>query len=149
MVDIDNYIRWIAGCKKSRQLMKVSDTDYIGHVLVKAGLIFSDRDFVLRTKAFQDPESKVVRVIYTSLDGYLPKSKDTVRIIVNEGSWILIPLSENKVRLIWQGKLHPGGWFPTWLLRMLFDTVVLKAMREIRVEVKREKHQNIAFGPFK
>lgn len=149
MVDIENYVRWIGGCKGSKVLHKASDTEYIGHVLINGILIFRDRDFIVHAKGFQGPESRIISVQYTSLDGYLPKSRDAVRVTDNQGSWTAVPLAENRVRLIWQGRLDPGGWFPTWLLRLLMDTVVLSTMQDIISEVKKERYQNAIFKGFK
>jgi len=149
MVDIENYVRWIGGCKGSKVLKKVSDTEYIGYIVINGILIFSDRDFVVHVRAFQDPISKIVRVQYTSLDGYLPKLTRTVRVTDNQGSWTAVPLAENRVRLIWQGRLNPGGWFPTWILRLLLDTVVLSTVEDIIEEVKKERYQNAIFKGFK
>jgi hypothetical protein len=149
IIDIDNYVNWIPGGKGSKTLTQISETEYIGYVIVDIGRFFSDRDFVVRAKGFQNPESKNVSILYTSIDGYLPKLKHTVRIDDNQGFWILAPLEKNRVHLTWQGRLDPGGWFPTWLLRMLFDTVVLKTMQDITEEVKKEKYQDIIFNGFK
>ena len=99
IIDIDNYMNWIPGGKGSNTLTKVSQIEYIGHVIVDIGTFFSDRDFVVRAKGFQDPESKNVSILYTSIDGYLPKLSHTVRIEDNQGIWILAPLEKNKVHL--------------------------------------------------
>jgi len=149
MVDIDNYVNWIVGCKGSKTLIKISDWEYIGHVVIDAGVVFRDRDFVVHAKGHPSPGTGGVTVQYSSLEGYLERLDRTIRVLVNEGSWTLTPADHDKVRLVWQGRLDPGGWFPTWLLKMLFDTVVLKTMEDIIREVKDMRYQNIVFKGFK
>jgi ribosome-associated toxin RatA of RatAB toxin-antitoxin module len=114
LTDFDHYTTWLPRCKKSRVVARLSDNEYIVHMVFAAPWPIKDRDCVVRVKYVKDEKNGIITVTETSEPKYLKEEDDVVRIQQLVSSWKLIPVNGG-TRVINEYSSNPGGNIPDWM----------------------------------
>ena len=114
LTDFDNYKTWMPRCRKSSVVARLSDSEFIVHMVFNGTWPVKDRDCVVRIKCDRDPKSGVITITETSEPKYMKEDADIVRIQQLVSTWKLIPQNGGTV-VINEYSSNPGGNIPDWL----------------------------------
>ncbi len=114
LTDFDHYTAWFPRCRKSRIVARLSDNEFIAHLVFTAPWPIKDRDCVVRIKVQRDPKTGIIVVTETSEPKYLKEEQDVVRIQQLISTWKLIP-SNGGTQIVNEYSSNPGGNIPDWM----------------------------------
>jgi len=136
--DVPANTEWVYSSKEA----KITETITPYHVYYYSVSDFpwplNDRDLIVDSIINQDPDTKVVTSASVAADKY-PVQKGLVRVTVFESKWILTPLPDGMVDIVYMVKTDPGGNIPIFLTNMFIDKgpiATMKKMRDILSEPK-------------
>jgi hypothetical protein len=113
----------------------------ICHIHNECPFPFSDRDAIYKSVFYHDSKSGKVSITIAALPYYLHEQPKKVRVPVSKGLWVLKPLSDGTVEVIYQQYADPGGNFPNWLIKLYSVNIPFKALKCLRRQVKLSKYQ--------
>lgn len=138
LMDIDRHTEWMFHCSVSRLLSKKSKTNWILYNVTDAPWPVWDRDAVTITEV--DVKSEFVRIRFKATNAQSMKPrKHTVRMNSFEGSYNLIPLDENRTRVVYTINADPGGSIPDWLVKISVELLPLKTIDGLRKQITKTK----------
>lgn len=140
--DVDEYPNLFVGTKTAKLLREEQDLQ-ICYMHNECSFPFSDRDAIYKSIFYHDAESGKVSLIITALPDYLPEQSKKVRVPVSKGLWILKPLNDGTVDVLYQQYADPGGNLPNWIIRLYSVNIPYKALKCLRRQVKLPKYQVI------
>ncbi|HEX8517750.1 MAG TPA: START domain-containing protein [Bacteroidia bacterium] len=144
LTDWTSYPEWVYRCGESSTLKKTGATDWIHYQTVVAPWPVDSRDFVVRVRLNQDPESKIVKIISESIPDYIPKTEDKVRIREFRASWTLTPIN-GEVEVVYELMVNPGGYVPAWLINLAVVDGPYETTRNLMDRIKNTKHREAKF----
>ncbi|MCF6150572.1 MAG: hypothetical protein E3K37_18235 [Candidatus Kuenenia sp.] len=140
--DSDACSEWNYRCIKEEVLKIVSPTERYKRIEFSTPLIFPNRDSIIYTVRTQDPVTKTVTITFTGKPDFLPKQPSFVRIPKVSGSWILRPLNEDYVELIYQTYSEPGGMVAPIFANQGNQNWVLQTLTNMKDMLNRKKYKN-------
>lgn len=146
MLDSDAAPKWMHQCEKFEVVERVEEHHLIIHFINGAPWPVSDRDAVVSSKMYQNPETLEVRIDVKALNDYLPEDDDFVRIPRMAGFWSFTPQAD-KVLVRYQVHAEPGGSLPAWLANsVVVDTPQYTMLNMLdMLELDKYKQAEISF----
>jgi ribosome-associated toxin RatA of RatAB toxin-antitoxin module len=114
LTDFDNYKTWMPRCSKSAIVARLSNNEFIVHLVFRAPWPVKDRDCVVRIKTEKDTKTGVITITQFSEPKYIHEEADVVRIQQLVSTWKLIP-ENGGTQIINEYSSNPGGNIPDWL----------------------------------
>lgn len=142
ILDVNTGAEWVYSTKSSVLLKQVSPSELYYYSEVSIPWPASNRDFIAQLKAVQDPASHVVTVYGPVFPDYLPVKKDIVRVRHSEGKWVLMPLGQRRVKIIYTLRADPGGDLPAWLVNMFVTKGPLESFKKLKEHIKKPVYVN-------
>jgi ribosome-associated toxin RatA of RatAB toxin-antitoxin module len=115
LTDFNNYKNWMPRCRKSGLVARLSDNEFIVHMVFNGTWPVKDRDCVVRIKYEKDPKTGVITVTETSEPKYIREEADIVRIQQLVSTWKLAP-KDGGTEVTNEYSTNPGGNIPDWLV---------------------------------
>ncbi|HWB63561.1 MAG TPA: START domain-containing protein [Chitinophagales bacterium] len=115
LTDFNHYSTWFSRCSKSKVVARLSDNEYIVHLVFSAPWPVKDRDCVVRIKIEKDPKTGGYIVTETSEPKYIREEENAVRIQQLVATWKLIPQQDGGTQVVNEYSSNPGGNIPDWL----------------------------------
>ncbi len=143
--DWDTYPQWVYRCGVSSTLKKMSETELIHYQTVDAPWPVDSRDFVVKIKITQDPETKTIKQTATCMAEFIPKQKGYIRITEFKAAWTLTPLKNGVVNVEYQLLVNPGGVVPAWIVNMAAIDGPYETTLNLKKWVMKEKYQKAKF----
>jgi hypothetical protein len=97
----------------------------------------ADRDLCVDATITTDPVTKVRTVLSVPLTGVVPERQDLVRIKKYRQQWTIEPLGKDRIHVVLEGFVDPGGSVPDWLYNMVITDSPLKVIRGIRERLEK------------
>jgi hypothetical protein len=146
MLDSDAAPEWMHQCEKFEVVERVEENHLIIHFINGAPWPVSDRDAVVSSKMYQNPETLEVRIDVKALTDYLPEDDDFVRIPRMAGFWSFTPQAD-KVLVRYQVYAEPGGSLPAWLANsVVVDTPQYTMLKMLdMLQLDKYKQAEISF----
>lgn len=146
MLDSGAAPKWMHQCEKFEVVERVEEHHLIIHFINGAPWPVSDRDAVVSSKMYQNPETLEVRIDVKALNDYLPEDDDFVRIPRMAGFWSFTPQAD-KVLVRYQVHAEPGGSLPAWLANsVVVDTPQYTMLNMLdMLELDKYKQAEISF----
>lgn len=139
--DWESYSGWVYKCGKSSILKKISETENIHLQTVLVPWPLDNRDFIVTTAITQDEKTKIVTVKSTAIPNYIPVQKGFVRIPLLNASWILTPMKDGTVEIVYQLLVNPGGCIPAWIANLVVIDGPFATMVNFKEWVMKPKYQ--------
>jgi hypothetical protein len=140
--DVAAYPQWIYKCIHAERLKPPTETTGLYYSQIEFPWPMSNRDFIARSKMWQDPQTKRVFIEVKSEPRHLAEKKDLVRIEQMTLKYELIPLpGGKKVKMLYYLHSDPGGVLPSWLVNMALDSGPLNTIKGLRGMLQREAYQ--------
>lgn len=132
MMDVDACPRWVDRCKRAEVLEVRSETELFLYTINNAPWPVANRDSVSRIFWTQDPQTHVITMTATAIDGMVPRRAKTVRLRQAEFVWEFRPLSDGRIVVTNEAHVDPAGPVPAWLVNMLLVESPFKTMQRLR-----------------
>lgn len=113
ITDFDNYHTWLPRCKKARIIARISENEFIAHIIFDAPWPVADRDCVVRVKVERNTNGTVI-IRETSEPKYMDSEDGVVRIQQMTATWKFTPTQEG-TEVINEYSSNPGGSLPDWM----------------------------------
>ena len=105
-----------------------------------------DRDVIIQQTLAQDPVSYEVTLAEQKRVGLLAEKNGVIRIPSVNSEFVLTPLSEGGVRMIWQGHNEPGGFIPSFLVNWMIENIFYDSSLSMRERFESPQHHLRAAG---
>lgn len=114
ITDFDNYHTWMVHCGKARTVARLSENEFIVHMVFNAPWPVKDRDCVVRVKIITDESTGIVTVMQTSEPKYIRENENYVRIEQLVSTWRFVPVNGG-TEVTNEYSSNPGGNIPDWM----------------------------------
>ncbi len=118
LYDEQRWLDWMILCNKVDVLNFISKKEQIIYMVNKAPWPVSKRDGIMRRKTFKDIADGSIYLEMCSIPTYIPEKEGHVRVPLLVGYGQVRPISDNKVEIVYEILVDPGGWIPVWLVNM-------------------------------
>ena len=145
--DASACTQWLFRCKESQIIRETSATERLFYQVTSLPFPAKSRDSIFHaTITFEGRAS--ARVTMSSMPDEIPLTKH-VRIREAFGTYILEPTGENKLRVIWQQYVDPGGALPSWLVNSILTELPFKSLQAFRELVQQSPYRDarLVYGP--
>jgi hypothetical protein len=150
LYDIEVATEWVWKTREMRILEELSDDrGRVVYQLVTAPWPVSDREIISRSNGYMDPQTGEAFITIECLPDFLPPNTNAVRVPQLEGAWNIMPLGEDRCRVVFRLHLEPGGEIPSWLANIAVIDTPYHTLNNMREMVKREKYRTPVEAPFK
>lgn len=140
--DVSAFPEWIYSCAEARVLERVSDFETIYYSRIAFPFPMSDRDFIAKSKLWQDAKTKEVFIKVTGDYQYLPPKKDLVRLPKLVINWHIKPLTAHKAMVEYHLVSDPGGSIPDWATNMAVDKGPTNSMKNFKDMLSKSKYRS-------
>ena len=141
LYDFEFYPKWVYKCGKSGTLKVISEKELIHYQTVLAPWPIANRDFVVNIKIAQNKMTKVITIKSHAIGHYIPAFPGYVRIMNFNASWVLTPLKNGNVEIVYTLLVDPAGNVPAWAVNMAIIDGPFETMANIKELVLKEKYQ--------
>lgn len=115
MMDYNNYKAWFWEVNEAKLLKVVSPTEYYVYMVHRAPFGLPNRDVILRaTVTPQTRSQRYIDLQIRAVPQYLPERPPYVRLHAEEISLRVTPLAAQRIQIVAQGYVEPGGDMPSW-----------------------------------
>jgi len=119
LLDVGSHYKWAYGTKSASLLKRISDKEIIFYKVINSpGLVVADRDMVIRMKVIPHPSTKSINVESIALPNFMPPKDNLVRVPVSNERWIIIPLTNQRLKIYYFLQIDPGGSLPPLLVNL-------------------------------
>ena len=136
---------WMNRSGVTRVLKKINEAEGISYQQTIAPWPVSDRDVVMRTHVYRDPETLEVVATFDGVDWAEPikgvDRDDFVLMTYLKGYWRLVPISDDETELTYMVNTHPGGSLPDWLIRRITRDLPFYTITGMRDQTKKTMGQ--------
>lgn len=143
LLDINSTADWVYGTKSCTLLKQVSSSELFYYSEIEIPWPVSNRDFIVKLKVTQDPQTKIVTVDGDNMPNMLPENKNIVRIQKSFSRWLITPVSSNKVQVEYILQVDPGGSVPAWLINLFATNGPFESFKKLREQVKKPLYDAI------
>lgn len=120
VLDFDNYKKWSWQALDSKMLKKVSATEYYFYVVHDAPYGVPDRDVILRLVVEpQGPGRPFISLKFNAVPDFIPEKPPYVRMQAEDMTSRITPLPNNKLLVINEGYVDPGGNMASWAINFV------------------------------
>jgi len=142
LMDIKTSTDWVYHLKSAVLLKQVSASELYYYSEVSLPWPAANRDFVAHLTVTQDPETKVVTIDGPAVPGFVPEKKGIVRVNESVGKWLITPVGNDKVSVIYTLHMDPGGGLPSWLVNMFAADAPMKVFKSMRKQLEKPVYKN-------
>lgn len=142
MRDVPSFSTWVYKCASSELIKVPSDHESIYYCEMDFPWPMSNRDFIARSKARQNPETKAIIIESVGIPDYMPEKDGLVRIPHLKVKWEITPIEPGKATVAYNLQSDPGGSIPAWLINMVIDQGPTLTIKKLQDMLSMEKYRN-------
>ena len=139
--DIEGMKNWIYSIINSRLLETYGDTVQIYYSESKAPWPFKNRDAIYKNEYKWNSNNNTLQVDINCLPEYLDPIPGIVRLPYAMGKWEIQEVENNKIDVIFQMLVDPGGDIPSWLANTFVVDSPFETLKNLRKIIKQDKYQ--------
>ncbi len=139
--DFDNYPDFMPYVKESRVLSRRSDSELTSYQRIAPPFV-SERDYPLKFTLTRGTPANggVFKTEWSVSPKTLPEVNGVVRIVLNDGSWLIEPLDGGKrTRLTYTLLTHPGGLIPDFVANLSNTIAIPKLFEAVKKRAAEKK----------
>ncbi len=140
--DTDHMVNWVHNCIESKRLQLVSLNEGVNYMALSAPWPVTDRDMVIRYRRAQNRRTFEVRIEMQAEKDFLPEKKSFVRVPSMQGFWLLRPLGDGQVRIIYQVHSETGGFVPASIANAFVVDSPYYTLKAMRQELQKPIYRN-------
>ncbi|MDB5152344.1 MAG: lipid-binding protein [Mucilaginibacter sp.] len=142
LMDVGNSEEWLYHTAGNYIVKQVSPADLYYYSLVEMPWPVSNRDFIAHLIVSQDAVTKVVTIDAPCIADMVPVKSKVVRIANSRGKWVLSPLSNSRVKVVYTLHADPGGSIPAWLTNMFVTQGPRQSFKKLKVHLQKPVYKN-------
>jgi hypothetical protein len=73
----------------------------------------------------------------------VPVKPNVVRVADSKGKWVITPLSDGKVKIVYTLHADPGGSVPAWLSNMFATQGPAESFKKLKIQLQKPAYKNI------
>ncbi len=127
--NVPAYTDWVYKCGKARRLKTITKNEFIYYVTSDVPFPMKDRDIIIHSKQWFDPEIQGYRTRSVGLPAFIDEEAKYVRVPMLSSNWAIQPTEDDKVKVEYQILTEPGGSLPIWLVNLAITSGPLKTMK--------------------
>lgn len=140
--NVNSYPRWLHNCRSAKILKEISGTKKLMYVVTDMPWPVIDRDAIYEATRTQNKINKRVDIKLVAKPTMASKVVNRVRINTMQGSWILMPVGNNKTEVTYEMTVDPGGNIPKWIVNTLVVDIPFFTLKKLRKVSKEDKYKN-------
>jgi len=154
MFDNESYPDWIHACTKSFVIKEISFNERYHYQILNMPFPFTDRDFIFHSILKQNPTTKAITIILTSISDYCNdkqssqcnevKKSNLVRVIKSIGTYKLEPY-DKVLKITWVQHTDPTGNIPNWLVNQFIVDTPYWTLKNLAQKVKEYKYSKLIY----
>jgi hypothetical protein len=134
--DIKNFTSLYPDCINPKILKQEGEHNFIHYSQTKGPLTIKDRDCIMEQKTVIDKGGKHAIISLKPLPGYIPETKNMVRVRNGGGFWELEE-DNGSVKVVYQFHGDPGGEIPAWLANSYVEIQPFETLTNLRKRLKK------------
>ena len=142
MIDAKNHHKWVYANKEARVIEEYSQYHWIFYGYSDAPWPVLDRDMVVEARLSQDAETGVVRDESECRPEFLPEINGVVRVQNCHSLWLLEPLGDGRVRVIFEISVDLAGSIPVWLMNIVIAKGPYRTVKNLTQEVGKPPYRD-------
>ena len=140
--DVDSLTAWYPNLKSCKLLKEISSMEFLMYQVIDLPWPVKDRDSVINFKMKYNRKNGSVTIVYNDYANVLPEKNDLVRIKKIKANWKFIPVSNGKVKVVYQVHGDPGGKLPSWLANSTCVDNPYRIFKKIKNTVVKPRYRN-------
>lgn len=140
--DMNAYTDWVYQCKEAKVLKRIDKYRQINYVSTDFPVGISDRDVVNYSMIKQDPKSLAIKISFKALPDYSEKINGIIRMEKADGYYLLKPLQDGSIKIVYQLHAEPGGRLMSWMVNSNIHRTPFNTFTALRKMLKKEKYKN-------
>ena len=146
LLDIKNSPKWIYHTKSASLVKQVSPSELYYYSEVDLPWPVENRDFVAHLTVTQNKETKVVTMNGPAVPGFVELKDGIVRIEKSQGLWVITPLANNEIKVVYTLQVDPGGLLPPWLVNLLATEGPLQTFKNLKTAVQNPAYKTVKYA---
>ena len=135
ILDVNNQYQWVYKTAKSELLKQVTDADLFYYSEIECPWPFDNRDLIARMTITQNTSTKILSIVAKSVDDYLPRKKNLVRVKYSSALWTITPLSNAQFKVEYKIQIDPGDGVPAWILNMFATNGPYESFKNLKDKI--------------
>ncbi len=142
--DTPNSTKWLYDCIEAKKLKSITKFEGFCYYIQRLPWPLSNRDFIMKYKISQEPNTKVVTIKLENAQYYLAKT-DNVRVEILNGFWQFIPLNKTEIKVIFQMHSEPNGKIPSYVANTFVVDAPYNTIKNLKKMSELEKYKKIKY----
>jgi len=131
VTNTESYTQWMSNVIVSKTLKIINENEKYIYLVSEVPWPLKNRDMPFYQKIIKS--KKIIKITLAGISNYTPPIEGIKRITKKlTGLWILIPISDKQVKIIYQSSFYPGPTMPNWILRLFTVDGAYKTLIELR-----------------
>ena len=140
--DTQAYPRWLHNCKSAYTVKKVGNNQVYNYVITGMPWPVADRDSIVHSVLTQNKNNKQILIKLATAPKMVPLKQGMVRIQTLTGRWLITPLKNGQVNVVYEMSVDPGGNIPKWLVNAMSVDLPFYTLQKLRKLVKEDTYAN-------
>ena len=140
--DAKSQPEWAYKIIKAKEVKSFNNFHWVAYTVTEMPWPITNRDDVTDCRLTQYNDSSIF-IMCKTVDGYVDKNEDCIRIPFIRTSWRFIPLESGKVKVVFQLLLKMGGSTPDWVANLFIDEGPYKTINNLKNIAKKDKYKNV------
>jgi len=138
--DSQNHDKWVFMNCGAVMLEEVDNFNWVYYGVTDLPWPASDRDYITIVNMQQNPIDFSIQINARAVFDYIPEKDAFVRIRLIKSSWLLNPLGNGEVHIIFKMEADPGGNIPIWLVNLAVTKGPYKTVEGLLKRVESGKY---------
>jgi len=131
LLNAESQPKWVFSTKSAYITRKISPSEIYYYAELNTPWPISIRDMVIDLAITQDPVTKIMTVHADNIDKIIPVKVGKIRVPITEATWTVIPLQENKIKIIYSIRIDPGGEVPAWMVNLFIIKIPYETFKNL------------------
>ena len=131
LLNAESQPKWVFSTKSAYITRKISPSEIYYYAELNTPWPISTRDMVIDLAITQDPVTKIMTVHADNIDKIIPVKVGKIRVPITEATWTVIPLQENKIKIIYSIRIDPGGEVPAWMVNLFIIKIPYETFKNL------------------
>lgn len=118
LLDINGQPDWVYSTRSSKLVKRISDRELIYYSEKSMPWPVTNRDAVMSLRIEQNILTKVMTVRATTVSNAVAVKKNIIRVPASTVTWVVTPIDNNRMKVVYEATLDPGGSIPAWIVNM-------------------------------
>jgi ribosome-associated toxin RatA of RatAB toxin-antitoxin module len=141
LLDIPEYPKWMAECRKAKILNQSEDNCLVMRYIHNSAWPVKDREVTLSVNISIDRKARTFMVSFENMEGFQDHSSDHfVKMNAMRGKWIVESLDQGQTRVTYIFFADPGGLLPPLLVNRNVKTLPFYTLQGLRSMTLKEKY---------